>query len=72
MYGLMVAFEPTRVTPVSGWINEGMNSGKVAAESGTLGERDHGSGGGTGRKLECWRCGGEHMNRDFPKRAEEK
>ena len=37
MYGLMVAFEPTRVTPVSGGRKEGMNFGKVAVKSGTAG-----------------------------------
>ena len=49
-----------------------MNFGNVAVESGTMGDRDHVGGGGTGRKLECWRCGAEHMKRDCPKRAEEK
>ena len=68
----MVAFDPTRPTPVSGGWNEGMNSGNEAVKSGTGGDRDHGGGGGPGRKLECWRCGGEHMNRDCPKRAKEK
>ena len=35
MYGLMVAFDPTRATAVSGGRNEGMNFGNVAAEPGT-------------------------------------
>ena len=39
MYGLMVAFEPTRATAVSGGRNEGMNLGNVAAEPGTEGNR---------------------------------
>ena len=51
MYGLMVEFEPTRATPVSGGRNEGMNFGNVAVESGTARDGDHGSGGGTWRKL---------------------
>ena len=33
---------------------------------------DHGGGGGTGRKLECWYCGGGHLKSNCPKRAEEK
>ena len=72
MYGLMVAFKPTRATPVSGGRNKGINVRNVAVESGIAGERDNGSGGGTGRNLECWRCGGEHTKRVCPKRAEEK
>ena len=58
MYRLMVAFDSTRETPVSGGRNEGMNFGNVAVEYGTEGDGDHVSGGGTWRKLECWRCGG--------------
>ena len=72
MYGLMVTFEPTRAIPVSGGCNEGLNFGNVAVESETTGDKGNGSGGGIGRKLECWRCGGEHMKRDCLKRAEEK
>ena len=53
MYGLMVAFEPTRATPVSGGCNEGMHFGNVAVESITAGDGGHVSGGGTGRKFEC-------------------
>ena len=69
----MVAFDPTRPTPVSGGRNEGMNFGNVAVEPGTRGDGDHdGGGGGTVRKIECWRFGGDHMKRDCPKRAEEK
>ena len=37
MNGLMVAFEPTRATAVSGGRNEGMNFGNVATEPGTGG-----------------------------------
>ena len=48
MYGLMVGFELTRPTPVSGGRNEGMNFGSLAVESGTGGDRDHGGGGDTG------------------------
>ena len=69
MYGLMVAFEPTRATSVSGERNEGMNFGNVAAKPGTGGDGDHGGGISTVRKIECWRCGGDHMKRDCLKRA---
>ena len=70
MYRVMVTFNPTRATPVSGGRNEGMNFGNMDVESGTAGEGDHGSCSGTGRKLECWRCEWEHMKKDCPKRAE--
>ena len=53
MYGLMVAFKPTRATAVSGERNEGVNFGNVAAETGTGGDEDHGGGGATARKIEC-------------------
>ena len=66
---LMVEFEPTRATPVSGGRNKGLNFGNVAVESETTGDREHGSGGGIGRKLECWRCWGEHLKRYFLKRV---
>ena len=36
------------------------------------GDRDHGGGSTTARKIECWRCGADHMKRDCPKRADEK
>ena len=72
MYGLMVAFESKRATPVSGGRNEGLNFGNVAVEYKTTGDRYHGSVGGIRRKLECWRCGGEHVKRDCPKGGEEK
>ena len=62
----------TRATPVSEGHNEGMNFGNMAAKSGSVGGGDHVSGSGTVRKLECWRCGREHMKKDFPKRAKEK
>ena len=52
MYELMVAFDPTRETPVSGGRNEGLNFGNVVADYKTTGDRDHGSGGDIGRKLE--------------------
>ena len=51
MYGLMVAFETTRATPVSWGRKEGLNFRNVAVESETAGDRDHGSGGDIGRKL---------------------
>ena len=35
MHGLMVVFDPTRATPVSGGRNEGLNFGNVAVESKT-------------------------------------
>ena len=44
----------------------------MAVGFGTVGDGDHGGSGGTGRKLECWRYGGEHMKRYCLKRAEEK
>ena len=72
MYVLRVAFNTTRATLVSGGSNKGLNLGNVAVESETTGDREHGIGGGIGRKLECWRCVGEHMKRDCPKRAKEK
>ena len=72
LYGLMVAFEPTRSTLVSGGRNKVMNLGNVAVEPGTGGYRDHGSGGGTGGKIDFWRCGGYHIKRDCPKRAKDK
>ena len=58
MYGLMVAFNPTRAAAVSGGRNEGMNFGNVAAEPGTGGDGYHGSFSATDRKIVCWRCGG--------------
>ena len=42
MYGLMVAFDPTRATAVSGGRNEGIHFGNVAAEPGTKWDGDHG------------------------------
>ena len=67
----MVAFEPTRATPVSGGRNEGLNFWNVVAESETVGGRYCGSSGGVGRNLECWHCGGEQLKRNCPKRAKE-
>ena len=72
MYGLIVAFDPTKATAVSGGRNEGINIRNVAAKPGTGGDGDHSSGGNIARKIECWRCGGDHMKRDCPKCAEEK
>ena len=72
MHGLMVAFDPTRDILVSGGRNEGMNFGNVAAKPGTGGDGDHGGGSPTDRNIECWRCGGDHMKRDCPKRVKEK
>ena len=72
LYGLMVAFEPTRATAVSEGRNEGMNFGNVTAEPRTEVDRDHGGFSATTRNIDCWRCGGDHMKRDCPKRSEEK
>ena len=72
MYGLMVAFNHTRPILVSGERNEGINLGNVAVEPATGGDRDHGGGHRTVRKIECWPCGEDHMKRDCPKRAEDK
>ena len=58
MYRLMVAFEPTRATLVSGGRNKGLNFGNVDVESETTGDREHVSGGGIGINIECWTCGG--------------
>ena len=44
----------------------------MAAEPRTEGEREHGVFSATYRKIECWRCGEDHLKRDCPKRAEEK
>ena len=33
MYGLMMAFEPTRATPVGGGRNKGLNFGNVVSDS---------------------------------------
>ena len=62
-------FNTTRPTPVSGGQNEGINFGKVAVKPRTEDDSDHGGGGGTGRTTKCWRFGGDHMRREFPKRA---
>ena len=51
MYGLMVAFEPTRATAVSGGNNEGIHFRNVAAEPGTEGDGEHGGFSATSRKL---------------------
>ena len=71
MYELMVALYPTRPTAVSRVRKEGMNFGNVAVEPGTRGGGNHG-GDGRVRNIECWSCGGDHMKRDCPKRAEDK
>ena len=57
-YRVMVAFDPTRVTSVAEGRNKGLNFRNVVADSKGTGNGDHGSGGGTGRKLYCWNCGG--------------
>ena len=45
MYGLMVEFDPTIATPVTGGRNEGLNFGNVVADSEGTGDVDHGGGG---------------------------
>ena len=72
MYRLMVAFETTRVTPVDSERNKGLNFGNVVADSKDIGIGYTGGGGGAGRKLECWNCGGEHLKRNCLKHAEDK
>ena len=42
-----------------------MNFGNVVAKPGTGGDGDHGGGRTTARKIECWRCRGDHTKRDF-------
>ena len=54
----MVAVDPTWATPVAGGRNIGLNFGNVVADSEGTGNRDTGDDGDTGRKLECWHCGG--------------
>ena len=57
---------------MSGGRNKGLNFENVVVKPKTAGYRYHGSGAGIGRKMKCWRCGGEHMKRGYPKHAEEK
>ena len=64
MYGLMVAFDPTRSTAVSEGRNEGMNIRNVVGEPETGGEGDHGGFSATTRKIERWFFGGDHMKRN--------
>ena len=52
MYGIMVAFEPTRATPLARGRNKGLNFGNVVADSKDPGTGDTvGGDGGAGRKL---------------------
>ena len=68
MYGLMVAFEPTRATPVAGGRNKGLNFGNVVTDYEDPGTGDtNGGGGGAGRKLEFWHCGGGAPKMKLPK-----
>ena len=64
MYGLMVTFEPMRATLMSRGHNEGLKFGNVVADSETTVDGDHGGGGGIGRNLDFWHCGGEHLKRN--------
>ena len=66
MYGLMVAFDLTRATLVSGGRNEGMDFENVADEPGTEGEEDHSSISARAKKMECWRCGGGPHEKGMP------
>ena len=72
MYGLMGEFEPTRVTLVARGRNKGLNFGNVVVYSEGTWNEDNGRGSGTGGKMEFWHCGGYHLKRNCPKRAEEK
>ena len=67
MCRLMVAFGPTRETPVARGRNAGLNSGNVVANSKGTENGDTGGGGSIGRKLEYWHCGGTHLKRNSPK-----
>ena len=58
MYGLMVDFEPTRSSLVSGGRNKGMNFGNVAAKPGTEGDGDHVCFSTTARRLSVGGVGG--------------
>ena len=70
---LMVAFDPTRATPVVGGHNEGLNLRKVVADSKVAGTGDTGERCNVvGRKRELWNCGGDHLKRNCPKPAKEK
>ena len=51
MYGLMVAFDHSMATPVSGGHKKGLNFSNVVADSKTTGYWDHGGGCSIGRKL---------------------
>ena len=53
MYGLIVAFDTTRVTPVAGGRSKGLDFGNVVADSEGTGKGDHGGVGGIGKKLGC-------------------
>ena len=72
MYGLMVAFYPTRTILVARGRNEGLNFVNVIADSEGTGDRDHGGDGGIGRKLECWNCVGDHLKKEMPKACQRK
>ena len=73
MYRLMVAFEPTRETPVDGGGgNKGLNFGNVVTYSKVTVNGYHGGSGDTGRKLECWKFVGGNLKSKCPKRSKEK
>ena len=69
MYGLMLVFERMGATQVARGHNGGLDFRNMVANSEGIGGKYHGSGGGIGRKLECWNCGGENLKRNRPKRA---
>ena len=64
MYELMVTFDPTRATAVTGGRNEGLNFGNVVANSKVTGDGYHDGGSGMGKKLKLWHCGGKHLKRN--------
>ena len=70
MCGVMVEFEPTRVTPVTRGRNEGLNFVNVVANSKGKGNGDPGGVGIAGRKLKCLNYGGEHLQSNCPKRCD--
>ena len=62
IYGLMMKFEPMRVTLVSRAFNEGLNFGNIATknEEGGTGDTD------SGRKRKYWNCGSNHLKSRIP------
>ena len=68
MYGLLVAFEPTRLAPVTGGYNDSLNLGNMATTNEDEGTGNiDGGGSGNRRKRECWNCGGNQIKRNCTK-----